>query len=113
MTTVRDWRGRIIDIQMTFGTEGILRTHQSNLQTAVERIKDVITGNKTLPYSVLDNAIKQATKALQGAQTELSFTNRGIFAIEKKDTKKQFILKSEELALYREGGATYGNAITR
>ena len=112
MTTVRDWRGRIIDIQMTFGTEGILRTHQSNLQTAVESIQDVISGNKTLPYSVLDNAVKQATKALQGAQTELSFTNRGIFAIDKKDPNKQVILNSEGLGVSRDGGATYGNAIT-
>src|SRR5690625_6148626 len=95
MTTVRDWRGSIIEIQITFGTEGILRTHQSNLQTAVESIQDVISGNKTLPYSVLDNAVKQATKALQGAQTELSFTNRGIFEIDKKDPYKHVILHSE------------------
>src|SRR5699024_2366287 len=112
MTTVRDWRGRIIDIQMTFGTEGILRTHQSNLHTAVESIQDVMSANTTLPNSVLANPVNQSTKALQGAQTDLSFTKVRIFAIDKKGPYKQVILHSEGLVVSRDGVATYGNAIT-
>src|SRR5699024_10777437 len=111
MTTVRDWRGRIIDIQITFGTEGILRTHQTNLQYAVDNIEDIVSGNKILPYSVLDNAVKRATEVLQGTLTELSFTNRGIFAIDKKDPNKQVVFNAGGIGVSNDGGATYRNAI--
>src|SRR5699024_784477 len=112
MTTVRDWRGRIIDIQITFGTEGILRTHQTNLQSAVDNIEDIVSCNKILAYSVLDNAVKRATEVLQGTLTEISFTNRGIFAIDKKDPNKQVVFNAGGIGVSNDGGATYPNAIT-
>src|SRR5699024_5106190 len=78
----RDWKGNILDLNITFGSEGLSKRHQSNISTAVKDISDILEGRKQLPYSVLDDAVKNAIKALKDAQTELDFTKHGILAID-------------------------------
>src|SRR5690625_1196417 len=71
-----------------------------------------MSGSKKLPYSVLDNAVLEATQALQNAQTELKFTNNGILAIDKNDPNLVTLFNSAGLGVSRDGGATFENAIT-
>src|SRR5699024_5149015 len=108
----RNWRGDVIDLNITFGSEGIVQRHQSNISTAVKDIKDLLDGKKVLPYSVLDEAVKNATKALRDAQTELAFSDNGILAVDKNDPNLVTLFNSAGLGVSNDGGNTFENAIT-
>src|SRR5699024_5030825 len=108
----RDWKGNILDLNITFGSEGLSKRHQSNISTAVKDISDILEGRKQLPYSVLDDAVKNATKALQDAQTELKFSKNGILAIDKNDPNLVTLFNSAGVGVSDDGGATFGQALT-
>src|SRR5690625_2515501 len=112
ISITRNWRGEVIDLNLTFGSEGITKRYQSNLSTAVKDITEVMAGRKKIPFSVLDNAVLQATKALQNAQTELKFTEQGILAIDKNNPNLVTILNSAGVGVSTDGGATFGQANT-
>src|SRR5699024_3502049 len=107
----RNWRGDILDATLTFGSEGLAKRHQSNLNTALKNVTDWITGRKTIPYTIVDEAIKNATQALKNAQTELKFEN-GILAIDKQDPNKVVLLNSAGIGVSSDGGNTFKNSIT-
>src|SRR5699024_8763472 len=108
----RNWRGDVIDLNITFGSEGIVKRHQSNISTAVKDIKDLLDGKKVLPYSVLDDAVKNATKALKDAQTELTFSDNGILAVDKNDPILVTLFNSTGLGVSNDGGYTFSQSIT-
>lgn len=108
----KDWRGNVLDLQLTIGSPNIVKRHQSNLQTAVKQITEVIEGVRKLPFNVLDNAVIQAARALQNVQSEVKFTNRGIIAIDKRNPNLVTIFNSSGLGVSRDGGRTFRNAIT-
>src|SRR5699024_6043514 len=107
----RNWRGDILDVNLTFGSEGLAKRHQSNLNTALKNVTDWITGRKTIPYSIVDEAIKNATQALKNAKTELKFEN-GILAIDKNDPNKVVIFNSAGVGISNDGGNTFRTAMT-
>lgn len=108
----KNWKGEVIDIQLNFGNEGISKRYQSNLNTSVKDLNDILDGVKQLPYNVIDERIKNATEALRNAQTEVDFTNQGILSIDKRNPNLMTILNSAGLGVSIDGGATYENAIT-
>lgn len=108
----RNWRGEVIDLSLIFGSEGLTKRHRSNLQTAIKDISDVMAGRKKIPYSVLDNAVLQATQALRNAQTELIFSTNGILSVDKNNPNFVTLLNSAGFGVSRNGGATFENAIT-
>src|SRR5690625_2744869 len=112
ISITRNWKGEVTDLKLTFGSESITKRYQSNLQTAIKDIQGVMSGNKKLPYSVLDNAVLRATEALRSAQTELVFSDNGILAIDKNDPNLVTLFNSAGLGVSRDGGATFENAIT-
>lgn len=111
ISITRNWRGEVIDLNLTFGSEGITKRYQSNLSTAIKNITEVMAGRKKIPYSVLDNAVLQATKALQSAQTELLFKN-GILAIDPTNPNKVVLFNSAGVGVSNDGGATFRTAMT-
>src|SRR5699024_2286611 len=108
----RDWKGNILDLNITFGSEGLSKRHQSSINTATKNINEILEGRKQLPYSVLDDAVKNATKALQDAQTELKFTDNGILAIDKNDPNLVTLFNSAGVGVSTDGGGTFKQAIT-
>jgi hypothetical protein len=108
----KDWKGNILDLKLTFGSQSLTKRYQSNLKTAVDRISELIEGRRQLPMSSLDAAVRIATKALQSAQTELKFTENGILAIDKTDPNYVTIFNSAGIGVSTDGGATFGQAIT-
>lgn len=112
MSVTKDWRGDVTHFSITIGDEGVTKRHISNLNTAVNNITNIVNGTQKIPYSVLDNAVLQATKALQNAQTELTFGTNGILAIDKLDPNNVTILNSAGVGVSTDGGATFGEAIT-
>src|SRR5699024_2710455 len=113
----RNRKGDVIDLNITFGSEGIEKRHQSQLTTAVKDINDLIAGRKQLPYSVLPAAEQNALRALREAQTELIFGTaengvQGIIAQEKDDPNRMVWLNSAGWMISTDGGATSKVAAT-
>ena len=111
LSIVRDWRGDVLDISMTFGTLNIVKRHQSNLQTAINSVRDILEGRVTLPYNALDDAVKRATEALQSAETELDFSD-GILAVDPSNPNRLVLFNSAGLGVSDDGGQTFKQAIT-
>src|SRR5690625_2720568 len=108
----RNWRGDILDVTLTFGSEGLAKRHQSKLSTAIKDITSLLEGKIQLPYSVLDDAVKNATKALKDAQTQLVFSENGILAIDKNNPNLVTLFNSAGIGVSSDGGATFGQALT-
>lgn len=113
----RNWKGDVIDLNITFGSEGIEKRHRTQLSTAVKDIQDLISGRKKLPYSVLPAAEQAAMRALKEAQTELIFGSaengvQGIIAQEKGDPNRMVWLNSAGWMISTDGGATSKVAAT-
>src|SRR5699024_1803904 len=108
----RNWRGDILDVNLTFGSEGLAKRHQSKLSTAIKDITSLLEGKIQLPYSVLDDAVKNATKALKDAQTQLVFSENGILAIDKNNPNLVTLFNSAGIGVSSDGGATFGQALT-
>src|SRR5699024_7061265 len=116
-TKKRDWKGRIVDLSVTFGDEKITKRHQAQLSTAAKDINDLIEGRKKLPYSVLPAAEQNAMRALQKARTELIFGEskngvQGIIAQETDDPNRLVWLNSAGWMISTDGGATSKVAAT-
>src|SRR5690625_435822 len=108
----RDWRGRIQDIDLTFGSQGIAKRHQAKINDAIRTINNLMSGKTKLPYSVLDNAVIEATKALKNAQTELIFSDNGILAVDKNDPNNVVLFNSAGIGVSTDGGNTFRVAMT-
>ncbi len=108
----RNWKGDVLDVSYTFGTQGIVKRHQSKLNTAIKDITSLLEGKIQLPYSVLDDAVKNATKALQDAQTQLMFSDNGILAVDKNNPNLVTLFNSAGIGVSKDGGATFGQALT-
>src|SRR5699024_327513 len=96
---------------LTFGSEGLAKRHQSKLSTAIKDITSLLEGKIQLPYSVLDDAVKNAAKALKDAQTQLVLSENGILAIDKNNPNLVTLFNSAGIGLSSDGGATFGQAL--
>jgi hypothetical protein len=111
MKITKDWKGNVLDLKLVLGSPNITKRHQSNLQNAVDRINGILEGRVVVPSTAIDSEIREATKAIKSAQTELEFNN-GIIAREKEDPNEVVVLNSKGLMVSVDGGATAKSAIT-
>ncbi|WP_179107153.1 phage tail protein [Sediminibacillus massiliensis] len=111
LKTIRNWKGDIIDLKLIFGSEGITKRHQSNLNAAAKQITELLEGRRKLPFSVLPSSKQNAVRNLEAAMTELIFGNgqngvQGIIAQDKNDPNKMMWLNSAGFMISTDGGAT-------
>lgn len=121
-----DLETRIIDITEEFAefieypvkTDVTLANYRKNMtdqfvefSRTQKTVTDIVEGNTKLPYSVLDDAVKRATEALQSAQTELEFSN-GIIARDKNDPNKLVLFNSGGMGVSTDNGVTFRTAMT-
>lgn len=120
-----DVEARIVEIDEEFNANLEPIRSSVTLSNLREGIKDVLTrfeqtskqvgrlmeGRDQLPYSALDEAVRNATEALQSAQTELEFSN-GIIAREKSNPNKLVLFNSAGLGISTDGGSTFNTAMT-
>lgn len=110
---MRNWKGEVLDLNLTFGSEGITKRHQSNLQTAIKDITDIMAGRKKIPFSAYDNAVINATNALKGITSELTVPeNGGLMAIDKNNPNNVVLFNAAGVGVSDDGGATIKNSIT-
>src|SRR5690606_10787997 len=106
------WKGEVTELDLTFGSPGIVRRHQSKLESSRKEITDFLSGKVKLPFNSLDEATQAATKALQSAQTELIF-DKGIIGRDPDNPNYLTIFNSAGVGVSTDGGATFADAITR
>lgn len=112
-SVTRDWKGDVIDINITFGSHGITKRHQASLQTAIKNITGLIEGRITLPFSAVDNAVAEATKALTRMQSQLQITENGsLLAVNRDNPNEMVIFNAAGIGVSDDGGNTFPNAIT-
>ncbi|WP_080875538.1 phage tail protein [Oceanobacillus timonensis] len=107
----KNWKGEIIALDITFGSQDIVKRHQSKMNNATNAINDVLEGKRKLPMNALNNEVAQVTNALLSAQTELEFEN-GIIARDPNNPNLVVVLNSAGLGISQDGGRTFRNAIT-
>lgn len=76
-----------------------------------KRVDGLFGGGEKLPFSAMDEAVKNATNALLSAQTELEFNN-GIIARDKTNGNKLVLFNSGGIGVSNDGGVNFPNAIT-
>src|SRR5699024_9354283 len=109
----RNWKGEVVDVNLTFGSEGITKRHQSEMSTAIKNITELLEGKIQLPFDAYDNAVKDATKALKGITSELTVpSNGGLMAVDKNDPNNVVIFNAAGIGVSDDGGATFKNSIT-
>jgi hypothetical protein len=109
----RDWKGDVVDINITFGSQSIVKRHQSSLQTAIKNITELLAGKITLPFSAVDNAVAEATKALTRMQSQLQITENGsLLAVNRDNPNELVIFNAAGIGVSDDGGNTFPNAIT-
>jgi phage minor structural protein len=112
MSLVRNWKGEVLDINLTFGTPGLVKRHQAELESARQAINDLINGRRKLPWSVYDARVQEATRAMQNVMTELTVPpNGGLMAVDKDDPNNVVIYNAAGLFVSEDGGATASQAI--
>lgn len=113
MTLTRNWKGDVLDINLTLGSPGLVKRHQSNLQTAISNITNLIEGRIKLPFSVLDNAVAEATKALKRMESQLTIAEDGsLISTDKSDPNNLVIFNAAGIGVSNDGGTTFKNSIT-
>jgi hypothetical protein len=113
LTIVKDWKGNVISRQALFGSPNIVKRHQANMKSAVNSVTQLLQGNIKLPFNVLDNAVAEATKALQRMESQLTITDNGsLMAVDTTDPNNVVVLNAAGLGVSDDGGATFENAIT-
>ncbi len=109
---LRDWRGNILDVKLTFGSQDITKRHQSNLNAAAKTISDLMEGREKLPLNALAAEVANVTKMILGVTTEIDITEQGLIAKDKNNPNYVVILNSAGLGISQDGGTTFRNAIT-
>lgn len=113
MKVKKNWRGDILDLTLTIGDEGVTKRYQSNLKTAVDALNNWVSGREKVPSSILDDAVRNATKLIQNANTELKFPNSGgIIGVDPNNPNHLVSFTSKGIGVSTDGGVTMPNAIT-
>src|SRR5699024_2596921 len=108
-----DWKGEVVDVNLTFGSESITKRNQAEIATAIKNITEVVAGKIQLHCDSYDNAEKYATKALKGITSELTVpSNGGLMAVDKNDPNNVVIFNAAGIGVSDDGGATFKNSIT-
>lgn len=111
-SVLRDWRGNILDVQLTFGNQDITKRYQSNLDHAAKTINDLIEGREKLPINAMAAEVANVTSMILGVTSELDITPQGLIAKDKDNPNYVVVLNSAGLGVSTDGGMTFRNAIT-
>ncbi|MFB7351977.1 phage tail protein [Bacillus thuringiensis] len=111
-SVLRDWRGNILDVQLTFGSQDISKRYQSNLDNATKTINELMEGIQKLPINAMAAEVANVTKMILGVTSEIDITPQGLIAIDKTNPNYVVVLNSAGLGVSTDGGTTFRNAIT-
>ncbi|MCE5058165.1 phage tail protein [Mammaliicoccus sciuri] len=111
--TTRDAQHKIIKQSVTVGDPNRITRYQAKSNGAFSDLNDLLSGRTQLRESVLPAAIKRATDMLTETASELTFSEKGIIAVDKDNPNYLTLFNSSGLGVSSDGGQTFRNAITR
>lgn len=111
-SVLRDWRGNILDVQLTFGSQDITKRYQSNLDNAAKTINELMEGIQKLPINAMAAEVANVTNMILGVTSEIDITPQGLIAKDKTNPNYVVVLNSAGLGVSTDGGTTFRNAIT-
>lgn len=111
--TTRDAKHKIIKQAVTVGDPNRVTRYQAKSSGAINDLNDLLSGRTKLRESVLPAAIKRATDMLTETASELTFSEKGIIAVDKENPNYLTLFNSSGLGVSSDGGQTFRNAITR
>jgi phage minor structural protein len=83
----------------------------ASFNTTKNKVDKLLTEDGSVKYTFLDSTVKQATEALQSAQSELEFVN-GIIARDKENPNNLVIFNSAGVGVSTDAGETFKTAMT-
>lgn len=109
----RNWKGKIIDINITFGEVGIAKRYQSNINTAVKNINDVFEGKKRISMSFLDERIQEISNIINGnVDSVFRYMPNGIVGWNGDNPNYMTRYVGDAIGFSTDGGKTYRTAMS-
>lgn len=109
----KNYRREITELKLTFGTPGLVQRYLSKFNTAAKNITEIFSGQKQLPESAYSAAVKQATKDLTNARSELVFPDQGgIWSVDPSNPNYMTAFTSKGFGVSEDGGGNFKSALT-
>lgn len=107
-----DANGKLIGMEITFGTSNLTEKYEAKFNTAMKDIVDVMNGNKAIPFEALDMVAQSMVNKINATTSEVVYDANGQHFVEKGNKNHLMTLNSSGLLLSTDGGRTAKTAIT-
>lgn len=101
-----DVHDKLIDCEVTFGSQNIRDRYKSNLNSAAKDFTALMKGAIKLPTWSLDEIARGMITKIHASENELRYGDFGIQAIDKNNPNNVFGLNSQGWYISTDGGAT-------
>ena len=101
-----DVHDKLIDCEVTFGSQNIRDRYKSNLNSAAKDFTALMKGDIKLPTWSLDEIARGMITKIHASENELRYGDFGIQAIDKNNPNKVFGLNSQGWYISTDGGRT-------
>ena len=101
-----DVHDKLIDCEVTFGSQNIRDRYKSNLNSAAKDFTALMKGDIKLPTWSLDEIARGMITKIHASENELKYGDFGIQAIDKNNPNNVFGLNSQGWYISTDGGAT-------
>lgn len=109
----RNWKNKIIDLNYTFGSEGLVTRYTNKTSNAINTMIDIWEGRKKLPFTAMSHEIQILTGLMLNVQTQFAVAENGsLLAINKENPNLVVIYNANGLFVSEDGGQTPKAAIT-
>ena len=107
-----DASGKLIGMEITFGTSNLTEKYEAKFNTAMKDIVDVMNGNKAIPFEALDTVAQSMVNKINATTSEVVYDANGQHFVDKANKNHLMTLNSSGLLLSTDGGRTAKTAIT-
>ena len=101
-----DINDKLIDCEVTFGSQNIRDRYKSNLNSAAKDFTALMKGDIKLPTWSLDEIARGMITKIHASENELKYGSFGIQAVDKNNPNNVFGLNSQGWYISTDGGAT-------
>ena len=107
-----DINDKLIDCEVTFGSQNIRDRYKSNLNSAAKDFTAIMEGKKKLPTWTLEDVARSMIEKIHSAESEVIFGDFGMMAISKTNPNHILGVNSAGLYISTDGGRTARLAMT-
>ena len=78
-----DANGKLIGMEITFGTSNLTEKYEAKFNTAIKDITDVMNGSKAIPFQALDIVAQSMVNKINATASEVIYDTNGQHFVEK------------------------------